>query len=283
MTENPEFEDYSSTYQDYDERRATPAWSIIEHELSELANRLDKPISELVVLDAGCGTGLYTDKVKNIVQKVIALDQNDGMLKRCREKFSGCGNVTIMKGSLLEKLPIPDESVDIVLINQVLHHLENAQTISSWSNTSNLMQELSRVLVPGGLLAINHCSSQQTLHGCWYFGLFPEYAEVQRKRYIDEQKLEHILLQSCFENVKSHKLHASYCKDEFDLEGPLKKEFRQADSFWASIQEDDLENGLDKWRKKLNNKNETTQFIEEREKLHHKYGASYEIFCSKKD
>ena len=71
MMSEAEYEDYSSKFGDFDKMRATPAWPSIKEAINMASEQtLGLPVGELVVLDAGCGTGLYTDKVKDIVKQV---------------------------------------------------------------------------------------------------------------------------------------------------------------------------------------------------------------------
>ena len=74
MTSEAEYEDYNSKFEDYDKIRTTPAWPSIKEAINMASEKtLGLPVGELVVLDAGCGTGLYTDKVKDIVKQVHSI------------------------------------------------------------------------------------------------------------------------------------------------------------------------------------------------------------------
>ena len=216
--------------------------------------------------------------------QVIALDQNEGMLKRCAEKFANVPNVTVKKASLLEKLPLAEHSVHVVMINQVLHHLESPETFPSWLNTKALVKEFNRVLVPGGLLAINHCPDNQIVNGCvWYTGLFPEISKTFQEKYVKLDILEDILLANGFQNVKSTKITQLTLKPEFvyNLESIFDEKFRNADSFWALVPKDELEIVLKKWKEMLRT-SEAQEFLTEREKLLNEFGHICETVCTAK-
>ncbi len=59
----------------------------------------------------------------------------------------------MVKHSLLKPLPFEDNSFDAVIINQVIHHLDNTP---SFPNFRNLVKEVHRILKPNGFFSINH-------------------------------------------------------------------------------------------------------------------------------
>lgn len=75
------YENYSKTSKNYDELWKPIAMSEIMEEIVNVSKKLNKRLSELVILDAGCGTGNYIKKIYPFVKKVIGLEYNEGMLK----------------------------------------------------------------------------------------------------------------------------------------------------------------------------------------------------------
>ena len=111
-----------------------------------------------VVLDVGCGAGL--DALLAAAQighrgRVIGLDMTPAMLERaCRHAAAmQIDNVEWREG-LMEALPLPDASVDVVLCNGVL----NLST-----RKSRALAEMHRVLRPGGRLALADLVLTETL------------------------------------------------------------------------------------------------------------------------
>ena len=102
-----------------------------------------------VVLDLGCGAGIDTLLAAVAVGptgRVVGLDMTKEMLERARRHAAemGATNVEIVEG-LMEAIPLPDASVDVIVSNGVL----NLST-----RKSRALAEMTRVLRPGGRVAI---------------------------------------------------------------------------------------------------------------------------------
>lgn len=101
------------------------------------------------VLDLGSGGGidvLAASKYVGKTGKVYGLDMTEEMLALAnsnKEKM-GAENVEFLKG-FIEEIPLPDESVDVVMSNCV---------INLSGDKEKVMREIHRVLKPGGRLAI---------------------------------------------------------------------------------------------------------------------------------
>ena len=77
--------DYDANASGYEEMRV-PAG--VNHILGALHVKLDKPLSEIRVLDAGCGTGNYAKELLDAgVGHVDMLDASNGMLTIARTKL----------------------------------------------------------------------------------------------------------------------------------------------------------------------------------------------------
>ena len=129
-----------------------------------------------VVLDYGCGIGSYSLPAARAVGEeglVYALDIHPLAVE------------TIQKRSMQQNLPnvrtilsgldtgLPDDSVDVVLLYDVLHHV---------SDKDALLRELHRVLKPGGLLSVipDHMDEAELLEivrAAKPFSLQPRHAE----------------------------------------------------------------------------------------------------------
>jgi ubiquinone/menaquinone biosynthesis C-methylase UbiE len=102
-----------------------------------------------VVLDVGCGAGIDTLLAARQVSpggRVLALDMTPAMVERARAnaRAAGLTHVEVREG-LMEALPFPDASVDVMVSNGVL----NLSTRKSRS-----LAEMHRVLRPGGRIAL---------------------------------------------------------------------------------------------------------------------------------
>jgi ubiquinone/menaquinone biosynthesis C-methylase UbiE len=96
------------------------------------------------VLELGCGTGKNTAWLAEASANVMALDFSAGMLARAREQVSAY-NVEFITHDLRKVWPVRRESVDVVVGNLVLEHIEDVASI---------FKEAARVLPPGGQLFI---------------------------------------------------------------------------------------------------------------------------------
>jgi ubiquinone/menaquinone biosynthesis C-methylase UbiE len=107
---------------------------------------------EQQILDFGCGTGVYTVFASRIVGssgKIYALDSDEeGLLRDLISKIEKekIKNIEIIKTSGKIEFPLSDESMDVVLIYDVLHLLDNDER-------NKLFMEASRVLIKGGFVS----------------------------------------------------------------------------------------------------------------------------------
>jgi arsenite methyltransferase len=103
-----------------------------------------------VVLDLGSGGGidvLLSAKRVGPTGKVYGLDMTDEMLALANEnkRRAGVENVEFLKGDI-EQIPLPDESVDVIISNCV---------INLSADKHKVLSEAFRVLKPGGKFAVS--------------------------------------------------------------------------------------------------------------------------------
>jgi ArsR family transcriptional regulator len=99
-----------------------------------------------VVADVGCGEGGIALELARRAARVIGIDSDPAMLARARAAVAEAGvdNVELIEGDL-ESMTLEDDSVDLCLFSQVLHHA---------ADPASAIREGARVLRPGGLLLI---------------------------------------------------------------------------------------------------------------------------------
>ncbi|HSR54848.1 MAG TPA: class I SAM-dependent methyltransferase [Alphaproteobacteria bacterium] len=233
------YEDYTRVSALYDETRQPIGVEII---LGCLASG-PRPLPDVVLLDAGCGTGNYSRALISRVARIEAVDINAGMLDRARTKFRAEASAGLIHfhQAPIGDLPLAEESVDGVMVNQVLHHL-NDDPAAGWPTIRGVITELARVLRPGGVLMINICSHEQIRHGWWYMALIPEAMESMRRRHVPIDALQGMMSECRLS-------HAGYFvpldgvmqgRRYFDGRGPLDAKWRAGDSIWAMVTEDRL-------------------------------------------
>ena len=108
-----------------------------------------------IVLDFGCGTGNYTIPAAKIVGedgKVYALDKDERVLSRMHPKaeISGLKNIETVKTAGELEITLADESVDTVLLYDVLH----SHSLPKPDDRRQLLNELHRILKSHGLLSV---------------------------------------------------------------------------------------------------------------------------------
>jgi arsenite methyltransferase len=101
------------------------------------------------VLDLGCGAGtdlLIAAQMIGPTGRVIGVDMTAAMLARARQSAAemGLDNVELHE-SLIEALPVPDASVDVVISNGVIDLVPDKDAVFA---------EIDRVLRPGGRLQV---------------------------------------------------------------------------------------------------------------------------------
>ena len=100
----------------------------------------------LSVADLGCGEGYLTIEASRWARGVIGVDRSEVVLDRARAlgPRRRVSNVVWQRGEL-EKLPIKDESVDVALLSQALHHA---------ADPARAVAEAARITVPGGRVLV---------------------------------------------------------------------------------------------------------------------------------
>ena len=106
----------------------------------------------ITCLDYGTGTGFVPQIIGPSLKKedsLISCDVSDKMLKICQDKLKllslvcNCSFHKIDDG----RIPVPDNSVDVVTINSVLHHIFDLDCFAT---------ECERILKPSGMLIAAH-------------------------------------------------------------------------------------------------------------------------------
>lgn len=113
------------------------------------------------VLDVGCGTGTLAMEVKPRVGatgRVAGIDPGTRQIARARSKAARHHLPIDFQVGVIEQLPFPDETFDVVLSTLMMHHLPAGLKRQGLS-------EIARVLKPGGRLVIADFKRKQERQG----------------------------------------------------------------------------------------------------------------------
>lgn len=110
------------------------------------ARALGHLLPPLIVADLGCGEGYLTVETARWAKRVIAVDRSQVVLQRARAlaRKRGVRNVTWRQGDI-ERVPIDEGKVDLVLLSQALHHA---------SEPTQALREAHRILAPDGRILL---------------------------------------------------------------------------------------------------------------------------------
>jgi ubiquinone/menaquinone biosynthesis C-methylase UbiE len=98
----------------------------------------------LKTLEIGCGTGEYSKALLGHAAALFATDLSFSMLERAKIKLGGTRDVLFFVSDI-ERLPVSENSFDVILGNSVLHHLETGKALS----------EIFRAMKKGGRFAFS--------------------------------------------------------------------------------------------------------------------------------
>ena len=98
------------------------------------------------VADLGCGEGYLTVEAARWAARVIAVDRSGEVLARARAlaRRRRVSNIVWKRGEL-DALPLADDSVDVALLSQALHHAEEP---------ASALAEAVRITKPGGRVLV---------------------------------------------------------------------------------------------------------------------------------
>ena len=133
---------------DYEHRALTEGHPIQRrwHEMQlELLDWFFIPSAGERVLDVGCGSGVFANRLAELGAQVTAVDSNAESVEYGARTFAR-DNLEFRRG-LLDELNLPENSFDSAVCLEVIEHVWPAQTDA-------LLADLRRVLRPGGRLLL---------------------------------------------------------------------------------------------------------------------------------
>ena len=106
---------------------------------SELSKSLGYQKQNIKIIDLGCGTGAFTEKLSLLSSNVYGCDISPESIKRAKHLFPNM-NFSVQD---IENLKFKDNFFDVIVFSGVLHHFIDLQLP---------LMEAKRILKPGGLI-----------------------------------------------------------------------------------------------------------------------------------
>lgn len=179
--------EFSKIANDYDIGRKSENVELWGRETKRLA-RLNE---DSLVLDLGCGTGLYTIGIGAEADCImLGLDPVPNMLEKARQKSH---DVYWLNGTG-ESLPLRTGILDCIFSSQVWHHIEDKQSTAD---------ECGRTLKKGSAAIIRTMSHAQ-IHRKVVFHFFPEIKENQLKVYPSNEDFKRYFSEASFSSTEFH-------------------------------------------------------------------------------
>jgi ubiquinone/menaquinone biosynthesis C-methylase UbiE len=158
--------DYNTAARTYDNTRSA------SEELIRLFDQTVHFSTETVVLDFGCGTGNYLDRIQRLHYcRCYGVEPSDEM----RAKVALKNPVCVVKAGDHRQIPFPDGYFDFAYMTDVIHHV---------ADILQLFREVSRVLKEDGQLCVVTQSHAQ-IESRFYNRYFPSLARKEQGRYPD--------------------------------------------------------------------------------------------------
>ena len=173
-------------------------------------------VKGLVVLDAACGAGFGSRMMSDFAKQVYAVDISRESIEYAKEKYF---NKNIVYEQMdIAQIKYPDRFFDAVVSFETVEHIPEPE---------KFLNEIQRVLKPGGLLIISTPNRETTCKG----------KEVHTPFHIKEFTLEEILvLLNSFKDKKVFAQKMSYHRRSYKklrlLSRYAKKNLREAVSSW---------------------------------------------------
>jgi len=185
------------------------------------------------ILDLGCGTGRFTSALGDAFGcQVIGVEPSQAMLNIARSSQSL--NIEWKQGSA-EELPLENETVDLVFMSQVFHHLVRPQ---------RALREIHRVLSNPGYLAIRNGVREENGNLPW-LAFFPGALTIEEERTPSRRELNEFVCDQSFKLISERVIQQLFATSHDEY---FEKISRRGLSALIAIPEEEFQSGLVRFR-----------------------------------
>jgi len=231
--------DYRLMSKYYDETRVPLIQDVLEFCLSKIVD-LGKISIGSIVLDVGCGTGIYTIPLAEKTDAVVfGLDSSKEMIKKAKMKEDG-QTVKWLIGEA-ENLPFDNARFDCVFMTLVIHQIVNKK---------KAVDEVHRVLKQNGTIVVMTKSHGQLKRSV--VADFPKTRQIDLRRFPTIPVLKDMLSSAGFEYTRYHLVSAGTAK--VSIEDYLDKTRKEFISTLTLLSEEEFRKGFKIFEKKLREK-----------------------------
>ena len=282
---------YDKTSSTYDLARRPLDLDDLLARIEALAAARGCPVSNLKLLDVGAGSGNYYQRLRErgCMVQYHGLEGSQGMIDQFQAKTmakdESVRGVFSLQLCDLKQLPLDleDESFDVVMITQVLHHLSNG--VDEHKPVYDLMKEVGRVTCPDGgfLWCSTQTQDQHAKDGFWWSVITLEASAKLGARFPPMDKyFESLKSGAKFSSVEMHVPVDPLMRNDIylDIEGAFKEEWRSCDSNWSICTAEELEAGLAKLREIIDS-GRGEAFMAEREAARARTGQTTTVVATK--
>ncbi|MBX9599063.1 MAG: class I SAM-dependent methyltransferase [Burkholderiales bacterium] len=271
------YERYDEISKNYDKTRSAVGIEIVLGYILTIPEKLEN----IKVLDAGCGTGNYAMHLKERLPNVISADFSQGMLNKAKEKYElhNQKNDDLIRCDISD-LPFKDSCFDAIICNQSLHHLDDENT--GFKNHQKFFAHAFKALKPNGLLIINTITHEQLEDGVWWGKLIKPAVDRMKKRFMPDEHLISLLNEFGFVSTEKIVPTSTIIQEKgyFDPESLYRKEFRDGDSHFSLLTENEL-NSVFNQLNDLTNNGGLSAYISSRDLLRQRIGQFCYIIARK--
>jgi ubiquinone/menaquinone biosynthesis C-methylase UbiE len=188
------------------------------------------PRRPLSVLDLGSGTGRFSPALADTFGgPVYGVEPSAGMRNAALE-LSAHPGVTYLEGGA-DAIPLPDASVDLVLLFLVWHHVQDKAAAAA---------EIRRVLRPGGRVLLRSTFSDRLPESSWRI-YFPRADELDREMFPTAAETEELFAAAGLRRVELDVVRVPVTED---FQAFAKRLHLRASSVFELMTEQEIEEGF---------------------------------------